>query len=183
VLWYSGLLVFFALLLAYGRIELALISFLPLAVTWVWILGIMSLLGLEFNIVNIIISTLIFALGDDYSILMMNRLMEKYRKGSTPIAHTRSAVYLSVATTVIGLGTLIFTKHPALHSIAVIAITGLLCVVFVSQVLQPFLFNFMIQSRADKGFMPFTLWSLFKSAWSFLYFFLACIVVTIAGII
>jgi len=183
VLWYSGLLVFFALLLAYGRIELALISFLPMAVTWVWILGIMSLFGLQFNIVNIIISTLIFGLGDDYSIFMMDSLMEKYRKGSTQIAHTRSAVYLSVATTVIGLGTLIFAKHPALHSIAIIAITGLLCVVFVSQVLQPFLFNFMIQRRADKGFMPFTLWSLFKSAWSFLYFFLACIVVTIAGII
>ena len=183
VLWYSGLLVFFALLLAYGRIELALISFLPMAVTWVWILGIMSLFGLEFNIVNIIISTLIFGLGDDYSIFMMDSLMEKYRKGSTQIAHTRSAVYLSVVTTVIGLGTLIFAKHPALHSIAIISTTGLLCVVFVSQVLQPFLFNFMIQRRADRGFMPFTLWSLLKSVWSFLYFFLACIVVTITGMI
>ncbi|WP_162902920.1 trifunctional MMPL family transporter/lysophospholipid acyltransferase/class I SAM-dependent methyltransferase [Taibaiella koreensis] len=183
LLLYSGLLVFLALLIAYGRIELALISFLPMALTWVWILGIMSLLGLQFNIVNIIISTLIFGLGDDYSIFMMDSLMEKYRTGESKISHARSAVYLSVLTTLIGLGTLIFARHPALHSIAVIAMLGLLSVVFVSQVLQPFLFNFMIQRRADKGFMPFTLWSLCKSTFSFLYFFTGCLLVTLAGIV
>ncbi|MFA6057175.1 MAG: 1-acyl-sn-glycerol-3-phosphate acyltransferase [Taibaiella sp.] len=183
ILLYSGALVFLALLIAYGRIELALISFLPMALTWVWILGIMSLIGLKFNIVNIIISTLIFGLGDDYSIFMMDSLLEKYRTGKNNISAARSAVYLSVMTTIIGLGTLIFAKHPALQSIAAIAILGLVCVVFVSQVLQPFLFNFMIQRRADKGFMPFTLWSLIKSAFSFIYFFTGCLLVTLAGFI
>lgn len=183
ILLYSGLLVFIALLIAYGRFELALISFLPMALTWVWILGFMSILGLKFNIVNIIISTLIFGLGDDYSIFMMDGLMEKYRTGKNKISSARSAVYLSVLTTIIGLGTLIFAKHPALHSIALIAILGLVTVVFVSQVLQPFLFNFMIQRRADKGFMPFTLWSLAKSAFSFFYFFTGCFIVTLSGVI
>jgi 1-acyl-sn-glycerol-3-phosphate acyltransferase len=183
ILLVSGLLVFLALLIAYGRIELALISFLPMALTWVWILGMMSIFGLKFNIVNIIISTLIFGLGDDYSIFMMDSLMEKYRTGKNNIRPARAAVYLSVLTTVIGLGTLIFAKHPALQSIALVATLGLVCVVFVSQVLQPFLFNFMIQHRADKGFMPFTLWSLLKSAFSFSYFFLGCFLVTIAGLL
>ncbi|PSK94760.1 trifunctional MMPL family transporter/lysophospholipid acyltransferase/class I SAM-dependent methyltransferase [Taibaiella chishuiensis] len=183
ILLYSGLLVFLALLIAYGRIELALISFLPMALTWIWILGMMSIFGLKFNIVNIIISTLIFGLGDDYSIFMMDSLMEKYRTGQNNIRPARAAVYLSVLTTVIGLGTLIFAKHPALQSIALVATLGLVCVVFVSQVLQPFLFNFMIQHRADKGFMPFTLWSLFKSAFSFLYFFTGCLLVTLAGLL
>jgi 1-acyl-sn-glycerol-3-phosphate acyltransferase len=183
ILFYSGALVFLALLIAYGRIELALISFLPMALTWVWILGIMALLGLKFNIVNIIISTLIFGLGDDYSIFMMNGLLEKYRTGKNKITDARSAVYLSVLTTIIGLGTLIFARHPALQSIAAIAVIGLICVVFVSQVLQPFLFNFMIQRRADKGFMPFSLWSLVKSAFSFLYFFTGCLLVTLAGLV
>jgi len=183
ILLYSGVLVFLALLVAYGRIELALISFLPMALTWVWILGIMGMLGLKFNIVNIIISTLIFGLGDDYSIFMMDGLMERYRTGKRRLSSARSAVYLSVLTTVIGLGTLIFARHPALQSIAVIAIVGLICVVFVSQVLQPFLFNALIQKRADKGFMPFTLWSLLKSAFSFLYFFTGCLLVTLCGFV
>ncbi|MFT4060993.1 MAG: MMPL family transporter [Edaphocola sp.] len=183
ILYYSGALVFLALLIAYGRPELALISFLPMALTWVWILGVMGILGLRFNIVNIIVSTLIFGLGDDYSIFMMDGMLEQYRTGKSNMQQSRSAVYLSVLTTIVGLGTLIFAKHPALHSIALISILGLVCVVFVSQVLQPFLFNFMIQHRADKGFMPFTLWSLLKSAFSFLYFFAGCLIVTLAGFI
>lgn len=179
----SGLLVFLTLLIAYGRLELALISFLPMALTWVWILGFMSLFGLTFNIVNIIISTLIFGLGDDYSIFMMDGLLEKYKTGQNKITSARSAVYLSVLTTIIGLGTLIFAQHPALKSIAFISVLGLICVVFVSQVIQPFLFNFLIQKRADKGFMPFTLWSLLKSAFSFFYFFTGCFILTFIGLI
>jgi 1-acyl-sn-glycerol-3-phosphate acyltransferase len=183
ILFFSGSMVLLALLIAYGRIELALISFLPMVVTWIWILGIMAIVGLKFNIVNIIISTLIFGLGDDYSIFMMDSLMEQYRTGKNSLSSSRSAVYLSVMTTIIGLGTLVFAKHPALQSIAAISILGLLCVVFVSQVLQPVLFNFLIQRRADKGFMPFTLWSLLKSAFAFVYFLAGCILLTLLGII
>lgn len=183
LIFYSGLLVFLALLIAYGRLELALISFLPMALTWVWILGIMGLLGLKFNVVNIIISTLIFGLGDDYSIFMMDSLMHKYRFGKNKIKSARAAVYLSVLTTIIGLGVLIFANHPALKSIALISVIGLTCVVIISQIVQPFLFNFFIQNRADKGFMPFTLWSFTKSLFSFTNFFIGCIIVTIVGII
>ncbi|WP_158605877.1 trifunctional MMPL family transporter/lysophospholipid acyltransferase/class I SAM-dependent methyltransferase [Taibaiella sp. KBW10] len=183
ILYISGGLVFLALLIAYGRFELALISFLPMMISWIWIMGIMTLFGLKFNIVNIIIATLLFGLGDDYSIFMMDSLMEKYRTGKNHIKSARSAVYLSVLTTITGLGTLIFAKHPALQSIALISVVGLVCVVFISQVLQPFLFNFLIQKRASKGFMPFTLWSLTKSVFAFLYFFTGCMIVSIAGFI
>src|SRR5690606_28931814 len=47
LIFYSGLLVFLALLIAYGRLELALISFLPMALSWIWILGIMSVFDLQ----------------------------------------------------------------------------------------------------------------------------------------
>src|SRR5690606_34364127 len=113
----------------------------------------------------------------------MDGLMEKYKTGINRIKSTRSAVYLSVLTTIIGLGTLIFAQHPALKSIALISVIALICVVFISQVVQPFLFNFLIQSRANKGFMPFTLWSLIKSVFAFFYFFMGCFLLTIAGAI
>ncbi len=179
---YSSLIVFFALLIGYGRIELALMSFLPMAISWVWILGIMSLLGLEFNIVNIIISTLIFGLGDDYTIFTTDGLVEKYKSGDNRLRSVRAAVYLSVVTVIIGLGVLLLAKHPALRSIAFISVVGILCVVFISQTLQPFLFNWFIQNRADKKFMPFTLWSFIKSVFAFLYFFTGSMVLTLLGI-
>lgn len=178
---YSSLIVFFALLIGYGRIELAIISFLPMIISWVWILGIMSLLGLTFNIVNIIISSLIFGLGDDFAIFTTDGLVEKYKKGTDKLKNTRAAVYVSVVTVIIGLGVLLLAKHPALRSIAFISVTGLLCVLFISQTLQPFLFNWFIQQRADKKFLPFTLWSFLKSVFAFTYFFTGSFVLTVVG--
>jgi 1-acyl-sn-glycerol-3-phosphate acyltransferase len=180
---YSSLIVFFALLIAYGRFELALISFLPMAISWVWILGLMAMLGIKFNIVNIIISTLIFGLGDDYSIFTLDGLMERYKYKRDHTAGVRAAVYVSVATVLIGLGALLLAKHPALRSIAAISITGMLCVLIVSQTLQPALFRFLIQSRADKGQLPFTAWSLAKSTFAFLYFVFGSLVVSLGGLV
>ncbi|HRQ50003.1 MAG TPA: glycerol acyltransferase, partial [Agriterribacter sp.] len=77
----TSLLVFFVLLVTYGRIELALMAFLPMLVSWIWILGIMGIAGIKFNIINIIVSTLIFGLGDDYSIFIMDGLLQEYKTG------------------------------------------------------------------------------------------------------
>lgn len=179
----SAFIVFFALLIGYGRIELATMSFLPMVISWVWILGLMSLLGLKFNIVNIIISSLIFGLGDDYSIFTMDGLVERYRTGKNKLESVRAAVYVSVVTVIIGLGVLLLAKHPALRSIAFTSVTGLICVLFISQTLQPFLFNWFIQNRADKGFQPFTLRSFIISVFAFTYFFTGSMVLTILGVI
>lgn len=178
----SSLIVFFALLIGYGRIELAVMSFLPMVISWVWILGLMSLMGLKFNIVNIIISSLIFGLGDDYAIFTMDGLVEKYRTGKNKLESVRAAVYVSVVTVIIGLGVLLLAKHPALRSIAFTSVTGLICVLFISQTLQPFLFNWFIQSRADKGYQPFTLRSFCISVFSFTYFFTGSMVLTVLGV-
>jgi len=179
---YSTFIVFFALLLGYGRIELTLISFLPMAISWIWILGLMSIFGMKFNIVNVIISTLIFGLGDDYSIFTTDGLMEKYKYGTHKFTSIRAAVYVSALTTIIGLGVLLLAKHPALRSIAAISVTGILCVVFISQTLQPFLFNWFIQNRANKKYLPFTLWSFLKSVFAFTYFFTGSLILTIMGV-
>ncbi|HTM64691.1 MAG TPA: 1-acyl-sn-glycerol-3-phosphate acyltransferase [Flavipsychrobacter sp.] len=178
---YSSLIVFFALLIGYGRLELAIMSFLPMVVSWIWILGLMALLGLKFNIVNIIISSLIFGLGDDYAIFTMDGLIEKYKTGSNKLMSVRAAVYVSVATVIIGLGVLLLAKHPALRSIAFISVTGLVCVLFISQTLQPFLFNWFVQNRANKRFLPFTIWSFSKSVFAFAYFFTGSWMLTLVG--
>jgi len=180
---YSSLIVFFALLIGYGRIELAVMAFLPMIVSWIWILGLMALIGLKFNIVNIIISSLIFGLGDDYAIFTMDGLVERHRTGSDKLKSVRAAVYVSVATVLVGLGVLLLAKHPALRSIAFISVTGLLCVLFISQTLQPFLFNWFIQNRANKRFLPFTLWSFLKSVFAFAYFFTGSLVLTLVGLV
>ena len=89
----SSLLVFFVLLITYGRIELALVSFIPMLISWIWILGIMAITGTEFNIINIIISALIFGLGDDYSIFIMDGLLQQYKTGKKTLSAFKSSIY------------------------------------------------------------------------------------------
>jgi len=179
----SSLLVFVVLLMTYGRIELTLVSFIPMFISWIWILGLMGLFGIEFNIVNIIISALIFGLGDDYSLFIMDGLLQEYRTGKKNLSSYKSSIFLSAITTVAGLGVLIFAKHPALKSIAWISIIGILCVVLMAQILIPFLFNILIKNRVEKKKFPWTFTGFVISAFAFCYFVVGCILLTIIGFI
>jgi len=66
-------------LFIYGRIELALFTFIPMVISWIWILGIAAIFDIKFNFVNIIIATFIFGLGDDFSIFVTDGLLHKYK--------------------------------------------------------------------------------------------------------
>jgi len=163
VLYIVSILVFLALLISYGRIELALLTFLPMAAAWVIILGLMYLCGIEFNIVNIIISTFIFGIGDDFAIFITDGLMQEYRTGKKLLEAHKTAVFFSAYTVIIGLGAMIFSRHPALHSVAASAMIGMFAVIIVSFTVQPYVFKLFISGRTERGLYPFTWNRLFMS--------------------
>ncbi len=177
----TSLLVFFVLLIMYGRIELTLVSFIPMFISWIWILGIMGMMHIQFNIINIIISALIFGLGDDYSLFIMDGLLQEYKTGKKNLSSFKSSILLSAITTIAGLGVLIFAKHPALRSIAVISIVGIVCVVIMSQILIPFFFNMLIKNRVQKNLFPWTFSNFLKSAFAFSLFISVSIFFTVLG--
>ena len=181
ILTYTSLIVFFALLFTYGRLELTIITFLPMVICWIWILGIMGIVGLKFNIINIIISTFIFGCGDDFSIFITDGLTRKYAEGKETLSSHKVSIFLSACTIIIGLGGLIFAKHPALRSIALISIIGMVCVVVVGQITQPFMYDFFVQRRRDKGLAPWTFPTLFLSAFAFTYFVVGAFILTLIG--
>jgi 1-acyl-sn-glycerol-3-phosphate acyltransferase len=180
---FTGIIVFIALLLMYGRIELTLMTFVPMLITWIWILGIMALIGIEFNIVNVMISTFIFGLGDDYSIFTMDGLLTEYQFGKKNLTSIRTSILLSALTTISGLGVLIFAEHPALRSIAGISIIGIVSVFFMSQTLQPFLFRWMITNRTAKGLAPMTAWGIGKTIFTYGFFVGGSFFLTIVGLV
>lgn len=183
IAWMSALLVFSVLLITYGRIELALVAFIPMVITWTWILGLMGFFGITFNIINIIISALIFGLGDDYSLFIMDGLVQEHKTGKKNLSSFKSSIVLSAITTIAGLGVLIFAEHPALRSIALVSIIGIASVAVISQVMIPFLFHFLISRRAQRGFAPWTLLSLHLSMFAFIYFIIGSLITIIIGLI
>ncbi|MCW3093417.1 MAG: methyltransferase protein [Ferruginibacter sp.] len=179
----TSMLVFIVLWLTYGRIELTLVSFIPMFISWVWILGIMGLFGITFNIINIIVSALVFGLGDDYSLFIMDGLLREYKTGRKNLSSYKSSIFLSAITTIAGLGVLIFAQHPALRSIAFISIIGIVSVVLMAQILIPFLFALLIKKRVEKKQFPWTLTGFLRSAFAFCYFATGAVLLTILGLI
>ncbi|NOU45988.1 MAG: MMPL family transporter [Bacteroidales bacterium] len=178
---FSALLVFVALLLTYGRIELALTAFIPMVVSWVWILGLMGLFHIQFNIVNIILSTFIFGLGDDYCIFTMDGLLHEYRNKKKQMPVIRMSILLSGLTTLIGFGVMLIAKHPALQSIALVSVIGITSVLVISQVLMPFLFRIFISSPVSKGFAPISFKTALLTIFAYTFFITGCLLLSIAG--
>lgn len=172
----SSLIVFIALFVSYGRIELTLLTFLPMAISWVIILGMMAAFNIKFNIVNIILATFIFGIGDDFSIFITDGLMQEYRNGKKLLSSHKTAIFFSAFTAIVGMGVLIFAQHPALKSIALISVIGLSIVVLVSYTVQPMLFRLLVTSHTKKGGFPYTLGSILNTIYCFVYFLVGCII-------
>ncbi len=175
----SMLIVFGIILISFGRIELAIITMTPILLSWVWTLGLMSIFQIEFNIFNIIISTFIFGLGIDYSIFIMKGLLNKYKYGNHDIKPYKLSVLLSVITTILGVGALIFAKHPALKSIATVSIFGISSVMIISYTVLPLLFNYVVSKKQKARVEPITLFNLVISLIVFSVFIVDSIILTL----
>ncbi len=151
VLFICSLLVFIFLLIALGRPELALTAFLPMVLSWIWITGLMGIFGVEFNIVNIILATFIFGLGDDYTIFMLEGLSYEYATHKKLLSSYKTGVTLSAITMFIGIGSLVFAVHPALRSLGEVAVIGMSCVVAMAFVLPPLIFRWIVKVKGERG--------------------------------
>jgi 1-acyl-sn-glycerol-3-phosphate acyltransferase len=145
-----------ALILSFGRIETGFIAAVPMFLSWLWTLGFMGIFDIKFNIINIIVSTFVFGLGVDYSILMMRGLLLEYRYGRREMTSYRTSIFLSGFTTIVGVGVLILARHPSLHSIALISVVGLLSVILISYSLEPLLFKYLIMKKKARRVLPVT---------------------------
>jgi len=180
VLAICSILVFVFLWIAFRRLELAFAAFLPMVISWIWITGIMGIFGVSFNIVNIILATFIFGLGDDYTIFMVEGLQYEHTFRKPLLSSYKTGVTLSALTMFIGVGSLAFAIHPALHSLGSVAVIGMVCVVALAFILPPVLFRFLVckslrKDRKDRIF-PVRIADILVTLWSgfvFLLFLLA----------
>lgn len=180
---YSLLLVFFVLLLYYKRLELTILSLIPIVLTGVVTTGLIYIFNLELNIFSTIVTTLILGIGVDFSIFMTSALQKQYTNGKNEISTYRTSIILAVLTTLLSIGALIFAKHPALKSISWVSLIGVTSAMLITFTFYPLLFKLFISSRSKKGKAPSTIRLTFTALLSHLYFSLGGILFSILGII
>ncbi len=181
VLYVCGFIVFAFLILSMGRIELALISFIPLTVSWFWILGLMNIFDIKFNIVNIILATFIFGQGDDYTIFITEGLMYEYAYRKKMLASYKNSIMLSSLIMFIGIGMLIFAKHPAIRSLAEVTIIGMISVVAMAYILPPLCFAMLTKVDGKNRQIPVTFKNFMVTLQSFIIFIFSSLFITLYG--
>jgi len=130
----------------------------------------MNLMGVQFNIVNIILATFIFGQGDDYTIFITDGLINEHATGRKLLRSYKSTVALSALIMFIGIGTLIVARHPALRSLAQVTIIGMATVVVMAYLLPPLVFHWITRQKGQVREMPLTLKRLARSVFSIVCF-------------
>jgi predicted RND superfamily exporter protein len=151
VLGISSIFVLFVLLLSFRSIVLALIAFIPMSVSWYVVQGVMGLLGMDFNMINIVIATFIFGVGVDYSIFVMKGLLAKERgEDNKLLVQHKTAIFLSAFMLIMALGSLLFATHPAISSVGFTTLIGMSSTVILTYTIQPALFKYMVKFKFFK---------------------------------
>ena len=149
--WISSIFVLIILLVSFRNILTALLSFIPMVVSWFMVQGYMALIGLEFNLINIIISTFIFGIGVDYSIFITEGLLSEARTGNRDVlTWHKVAIFFSAIILVIVISSLLFAVHPAIQSIGLSTLIGMASTIMISYSLQPFAFRQLMKIPAYK---------------------------------
>jgi len=127
--------VFLILLIDFRNLRLALLTFLPLLLSFGSLWGIMALVGIKFDFVNIIAIPLLVGIGIDDSVHINHRyLLEGRGRMTEALARTGSAVALTTLTTMIGFSSFIPSVMRAMRSTGIV-LTLAMALAFVFSVL------------------------------------------------
>lgn len=142
----SSIFVFMVLLLSFRDILISLLAFMPMFLSWYVVQGWMAILGLQFNMINIVISTFIFGIGVDYSIFVMKGLIEGQRQeGSKLLEYHKVAIFFSALVLIIVMAAMLFAKHPTIVSIGECALIGMISTILITYTLQPLIFRWLMK--------------------------------------
>ncbi len=137
--WLSMIFVFAVLLISFRfNLKHAILGFLPILLSWMIVLGAMVLFGIRFNLISIIISTFIFGIGVDYSIFVMDGLIQR---DTQKLTYHKTAIFLSAVTLITTVSSMLIASHPAIRSVGFSTLVGLLAAVILSYVLQPAIYR------------------------------------------
>lgn len=143
--WVSMLFVFIVLLLSFHfNLRYTLLGFAPILLSWLVVLGAMAIFNVRFNLINIIISTFIFGIGVDYSIFVMNGLINGKKEdsdGASLLAYHKTAIFFSAFILIVTVASMLAARHPAIQSVGFATLVGMISTVVLSYVMQPAIFK------------------------------------------
>jgi predicted RND superfamily exporter protein len=110
-------LVYVVFALAYRSLKRAALLFVPFLAGALGMLGLMSLLGLQFNYINVYVGLFLVGVATDYAVYMLQRYLESPAGFATGAPETGRAVVMAALTCIVGFGSFALSHYPGLRSI------------------------------------------------------------------
>lgn len=120
----------------FRKIKDVALTMLPLIIGMAWLVEIMGLLGLSFNLANFFSVPILIGVGVDSSVHILHR----YHEGGPSrfsLGSTRRAVILTSLTTIIGFGCLVLAHHRGLRSLGLVMAIGSTACLLSSVIILP----------------------------------------------
>ena len=130
--------VFGMLTISFRRPGPILLSLVPLLLGITWMLGLMTLGGIDMNVINVPVTAMILGIGIDDAVHVVHSFyFEADRDIRATYRTTGKALVLTTLTTTAGFGSLAFAGHPGLKSMGLLAILGCACCLVAALVTLP----------------------------------------------
>ncbi|MDI6400576.1 MMPL family transporter [Balneolaceae bacterium ANBcel3] len=146
------LMIFILVYAGFRSFRWTIIAMLPLLIGLSWTFGAMIILGLSFNMYNLVVLPAILGIGNDNGVHLASRYREEGRKSmSAVLKSTGQHITIGSFTTMLGFAGLLLTSHPGLNSIGVLAVVGIGLTLFSALTYLPSL----VQLLENKGWIRF----------------------------
>ncbi len=135
-----GLVTFIAAVLDYKNLRDTILTLVPAMAGGLMTLGVLALLKLELNPMNLIALPLVFAIGIDNGIYLVSDCRKQISSGKEsyePSADTLSSVLVTSLTSIAGFGSLMIAAHNGMFSIGLLLAIGVASSLLVSLALMP----------------------------------------------
>ncbi|WP_370039585.1 RND family transporter [Corallococcus sp. AB045] len=120
----STLTVLLAMWATLGGLRTALLCLMPTVVSLFAVLGLMPLLGMEFNYLNILVIPVLIGTTVDAGVHLITRLASPRSDFVRVYSETGKAICGGLLTSAVGFGALLLADHPGLNSIGALANVG-----------------------------------------------------------
>lgn len=125
---YAAGIIVVLLLLDFRSAKDALLALFPTVLGWLWMLGLMPLLDLTFNVANIVALPLVLGIGIAFGVHMLHRLREDEDERptlDTVVRGTGGAIGVAATTTMVGFAALTLSPYGGMISLGATMVLGI----------------------------------------------------------
>jgi predicted RND superfamily exporter protein len=113
------------MLISFRTPKMTALSFVPFVAGAAGMLGLMAVLDLELNFMNIFVGLMIVGVATDYAVYILQRYLESPAAFPTAAHETGKAVIMAALTAIVGYGSFALSHYPGLRSIGYASTFGI----------------------------------------------------------